>query len=65
MTFIVQVTLTFPLAPLRRHPSFNEDKFLRLVGRRFDEAARKRAGLDQDFIEHVRGAKPGYGERDK
>lgn len=35
----------------------------RAKGRRFDVASRERAGLDADFIEHVRGAKPGYGGR--
>lgn len=33
----------------------------RAKGRRFDEASRRRAGLDEEFIEHVRGARPGYG----
>ena len=33
----------------------------RAKGRRFDEAARRRAGLDEEFIEHVRDARPGYG----
>jgi uncharacterized ferritin-like protein (DUF455 family) len=35
----------------------------RAKSRRFDVASRERAGLDADFIEHVRGSKPGYGER--
>ncbi len=37
----------------------------RAKARRFDVASRKRAGLDEEFIEHVRTAKPGYGERKK
>ena len=35
----------------------------RAKGRRFDVASRRRAGLDDAFIEHVRDAKPGYGDR--
>jgi len=37
----------------------------RAKARRFDLASRRRAGLDEEFIEHVRAAKPGYGERKK
>ena len=37
----------------------------RAKGRRFDVASRRRAGLDEDFIEHVRASRPGYGEGER